>query len=140
MLRSARSRWSGARKYQYPEVHRLIVDAYMSQHATFATRAGRRSVVVHLVSLFLVLERGMNEAAVRRTLGRVYPDKRDVPSLAPTPLPGPLTIASVLAAANFEDHDRRGRAWALSVWTVWAAHHEWIQSLAKEALAHRRVP
>jgi uncharacterized protein DUF5946 len=127
-------------EYQYPEVHRLIVDAYMSQHATFATPAGRRSVVVHLVGLYLVLERGMKGEAVVRTLGQVFPDKRDVPSLVPKPLPGPMTIGSVHAAATFEDHDRRGRAWALSVWKAWAPHHEWIQSLAKEALARRRVP
>ena len=37
-------------EYQYPDVHRLIVDAYMSQHATFATPAGRRFVVVHSLS------------------------------------------------------------------------------------------
>ena len=132
--------WAVYGEYQYPEVHRLIVDAYMSQHATFATPAGRRSVVVQLVGLYLVLERGTNGAAVGRSLGQVPPDKRDVPSLAPKPPPGPLTIASVLAAADFEDHDRRGRAWALSVWTVWAPHHAWIQALAKEALARRRVP
>lgn len=51
-----------------------------------------------------------------------------------------MTVASVLAAANVEDHDRRGRGWALSVWTAWAPHYEWIQSLAKGALARRRVP
>jgi Family of unknown function (DUF5946) len=78
-------------EYQYPEVHRLIVDAYMSQHATFATPAARRSVGVHLVGLHLVLELGMRGAAVGRTLGQVFPAKRDVPSLAPKPLPGPMT-------------------------------------------------
>ena len=119
-------------EYQYPEVHRLIVDAYMSQHATFATPAARRSAVVHLIGLHLVLERGMKGAAVGRTLGQIFPDKRDVPALVPKPPPGPLTIASLVAAADLEDHDRRGRAWALSVWTEWGPHHARIRALAEE--------
>jgi hypothetical protein len=127
-------------EYQYPEVHRLIVDAYMSQHATFATPAARRSVVVHLVGLCLVLERGMKGAIVGRTLGQLFPDKRDVPPLVPKPPPGSLTIASLVAAANVEDHDRRGRAWALSVWTEWAPHHVRIRAFADEALTRRRTP
>ncbi|HEY0870323.1 MAG TPA: DUF5946 family protein, partial [Acidothermaceae bacterium] len=72
-------------EYRYPEVHQLIVDAYMSQHAAFETAAGRRSVAVHLVGLYLALERGMTGPAVGRTLGQVFPDKRDVASLAPKP-------------------------------------------------------
>jgi len=124
-------------EYQYPEVHRLIVDAYMSQHATFATPAARRSVVVHLIGLHLVFERGMRPDVIRRTLGPIFPDKRDVPALAPKPPPGPLTIAFVLAAKDFEEHDRRARAWALAVWTSWAPHHAWIRTVAAEVLARR---
>ena len=45
--------------YQYPEAHRLVVDAYMAQHPGFSTASGRRSVAVHLVALLCVLERGL---------------------------------------------------------------------------------
>ena len=38
-------------EYRYPPIHGTIVDAYMAQHAGFATPAGRRSVAVHLVGL-----------------------------------------------------------------------------------------
>jgi len=128
-------------EYRYPEVHRLIVDAYMSQHATFATPAARRSVVVHLVGLYLVLERGMKGPVVGRTLGQVFPDKRRAPpSLAPTPTHGALTVASLLEAVSAEDHDRRGRAWAQSVWTLWAREHARIRALATEALARTVGP
>jgi len=126
-------------EYQYPDVHRVIVDAYMTQHATFATPAARRSVCVHLVGLYLTFEQRMKGPIVGRTLGQVFPDKRDVPPLAPKPAPGPLTIASVLAAEGLDDHDRRARAWALSVWTAWAPHHARIESLAKAALARAGV-
>jgi hypothetical protein len=127
-------------EYRYPAVHQLIVDAYMSQHAAFATPAARRSVVVHLVGLHLAFERALQGAEIGRVLGQIFPDKRDLPALTPKPPPGPLTIASVLAAGNLEDHARRGRAWALSVWTGWAAHHAHIRSLAEQALARRDGP
>jgi hypothetical protein len=117
-----------------PKVHQLIVDAYMSQHATFETPAARRSVLIHLVGLCLALERGMNGAAVRQALGQVFPDKRDVTSLAPKPPAGSLTVASLRAAADREDHDRRGRAWAESVWNAWAPHHARIRALAAQAV------
>jgi hypothetical protein len=124
-------------EYQYPDVHRLIVDAYMTQHAVFTTPSARRSVVVHLVGLHLAFERGMKGPMVGRTMGQVFPDKRDPPALSPKPPPGPLTIASVLAARDVEDHDRRGRAWAQSVWTAWAPHHARIRAFADQALAGR---
>lgn len=124
-------------EYHYPEVHQLIVDAYMSQHATFGTPAARRSVVVHLVGLHLVFERGLQRPVIGRTLGPIFPDKRDVAALVPKPPPGPLTIASVAAASSLEEHDRRGRAWALAVWNSWAPHHELIRAVAAEALARR---
>jgi hypothetical protein len=126
-------------EYQYPDVHRPLVDAYMTQHAVFTTPAARRSVVVHLVGLCLVLERGLKGAVVGRAMGQVFPDKRDPPALSPKPPAGPLTIASVLEARNLADHDRRGRAWAQSVWTAWAPHHPRIRALADEALARRRA-
>ena len=74
-------------EYQYPEVHRLIVDAYMSQHATFATPAARRSVVVHLIGLHLVLERGMKGAAAGGRSDKSSPTsvtcRRSFPNLLP---------------------------------------------------------
>jgi phosphoglycolate phosphatase-like HAD superfamily hydrolase len=121
-------------EYEYPAVHRMIVDAYMTQHANFATPAGRRSVIVHLVGLHLVLERGMEGKAVGAVLDQLFPDKRDAPPLAPRPPAGPLTIAHLQAATDLEDHDRRGRAWAQSVWTMWAPHHHQVRALADAAI------
>lgn len=41
-----------ARRFGYPAVHRLVVDAYMAQHPGDGTdRRDRRSVFVHLVDL-----------------------------------------------------------------------------------------
>jgi hypothetical protein len=68
-------------EYRYPEVHRQIVDAYMAQHPSFATAAGRRSVAVHLVGLHLVFDRHLEGAVIRRAMGNIFPDKRDIAPL-----------------------------------------------------------
>ena len=58
--------------YRYPSVHRLTVDAYSVQHPGTPSRRAIQSVAVHLVSLYLVLERGFSSekatAGIRRAL------------------------------------------------------------------------
>jgi hypothetical protein len=124
-------------EFAYPSVHRLIVDAYMSQHPGFATPAGRRSVAVHLVGLCLVLERGVTGRAVGESLGRVFPDKRDIPPLGPVPWLGELTVASVRGAPDLPAHAQLARAWAESVWKAWTPFHPEIRSWADAASARR---
>jgi hypothetical protein len=126
-------------EFQYPDVHRLIVDAYMSQHPGFATPAGRRSVVVHLVGLLLVLERGAAGRAVGEIMGNVFPDKRDIAPLEPVPWLGELTVASLLDAPDLTAHSQRARRWAEAVWRAWAPFHEQIRAFADEAVASSRA-
>lgn len=122
-------------EFQYPDVHRLIVDAYMSQHPGFKTAAGRRSVAVHLVGLCLVLERGATGKSVGRALANVFPDKRDIAPLEPVPWLGELTIASLLDAPDLESHSARARAWATAVWRAWKPFHERVHAWADAATA-----
>ena len=117
---------------RYPAVHRLLVDAYMAQHPGYATPAGRRSVVVHLVGLYLTLERGLDDANVRRAMAAVFPDKRDVAPLAPVPPLGEVTVASMLDAADLDAHDARARTWARAVWRAWAPFHAQIRAQADD--------
>ena len=119
--------------YQYPDVHRLIVDAYMAQHPNFGTASGRRSVAVHLVGLFCMLEEGLSAKETGRTMGGVFPDKRDTPALEPIPWLGEVTIASVHAAANIDEHRDRARLLASSVWRAWKPHHSQIRQLRDAA-------
>jgi hypothetical protein len=122
-------------EFQYPAVHRSIVDAYMAQHPGYATPAGRRSVAVHLVGLCLVVERGLDEAAVRRIMAAVFPGKPDIAPLAPVPPLGELTVASVLDAPDLEAHTARARAWAEAVWRAWAPFHPRVRAWADDAQA-----
>ena len=124
-------------EYRYPDVHRLIVDAYMAQHPGFATAAGRRSVVVHLVGLYLVLAKGFPSQDIGPVLGLVFRDKRDAAPLTPVPFLGERTIADVQAARDLAEHARAGRAWADAVWRAWSPHHPTIIAFADAALARR---
>jgi len=126
-------------EFQYPDAHRLIVDAYMSQHPGFGTPAGRRSVAVHLVGLLLVLERGATGKGVGDILARVFPDKRDIAPLEPVPWLGEITVASMLDAPDLASHSRRARLWAEAVWRAWAPVHERIRSWADEAATLSRA-
>jgi uncharacterized protein DUF5946 len=121
-------------EYRYPDVHRLIVDAYMAQHPGYATPAGRRSVAVHLVALCCTFEEGMANKDVLRVLSAgVFPDKRDTPALEPVPPPGPITIAHVHAATSLEEHVARARGFARAVWEAWTPHHPRIRALRPAA-------
>jgi len=122
-------------EYDYPDVHRSIVDAYMAQHPSFGTPAGRRSVAVHLVGLYCTFEERMSVKSVVRTLAGVFPDKRDVSPFVPIPPLREVTIASVHAAADKIEHGQLAMAWARAVWQAWAPHHSRVRELY---LARRR--
>jgi hypothetical protein len=126
-------------EYRYPDVHRLIVDTYMAQHPGFATAAGRRSVVVHLVGLYLVLEKGFTSQSIGPVLGLVFRDKPDAAPLAPVPFFGERTVADVQRAPDLAEHARAARAWADSVWRAWSPHHPTVIAFADAALARRRA-
>ena len=122
-------------EYDYPDVHRSIVDAYMAQHPRFSTPAGRRSVAVHLVGLYCTFEEQLSVKAAIRILAGVFPDKRDVPPFAPVPRLGGITIESVHAATNKVEHSELAMTWARTVWQAWSPHHSRVRELY---LARRR--
>jgi uncharacterized protein DUF5946 len=125
-----------------PIRHRLTVDAYMAQHPNFATPSGRRSVLTHLVGLHAALELELAPQAIGKLLGSVFPDKsdRDVPALEPVPDLTAITAEHVVSATSAEDHERRNRAWATSVWRAWERHHPTVRALAEQASLRSRRP
>jgi len=117
-----------------PRRHRLTVDAYMAQHPGFSSAGGRRSVLVHLVGLFLTLERGAAPSEAGPILGLVFPDKRAAPpEVTPIPALAGLNVAQVLEA-NPEEQEKRVEAWARFVWGAWQPHHALVVGLAEAAL------
>jgi hypothetical protein len=57
-------------EYNYPPVHRLVVDAYAVQHPGKQIRQAIQSVAVHLIGLYLSLEKGMDAKQVTQAIGR----------------------------------------------------------------------
>jgi hypothetical protein len=126
-----------AREYSDPALlgcHQLTVDAYSVQHPSKPDRRMTQSVVLHLLTLCLFLERGADPrhgpALHKRLVGRGSWFWLDPPR--PN---GTLNVSHVRQAKSPEEHVDRVWTWAADVWQAWAAHHETIHLWLDEALA-----
>jgi hypothetical protein len=127
-----------AREYSEPAymtMHRTTVDAYAAQHPGSAEPRSIQSVNVHLVGLYLVLERRLQPDFVRSVIGGLTKQKSDLCWLPPAATLGSINVMDVLEAGSPADHENAVRAWGHSVWTAWATHRETIVALAAKALA-----
>ena len=112
----------------FEQVHQLTVDSYAVQHA--GGQHPDKSVCIHLVGLYLVLERGVAPVKVPPLLQRLAsranwshldsPDER-----------ASLTVHDLALADSHEMHALRVRAWAADVWRTWSVHHDVARELAK---------
>ena len=122
-------------EYRYPQpTHRLTVDAYAVQHPGEPSPQATQSVHVHLVGLHLVLERGVEGAAVTRALRAVVRRSAGLAWLVPPDPNGRMTVLDVARALDLEEHARLVRDWATDVWEAWAAYHAAVARLAAECL------
>jgi hypothetical protein len=117
--------------FNYPPVHRLVVDAYAVQHPGKPMRQAIQSVVVHLIGLYLSLEKGMGAKQVTQAIGRATRFSDQFLWLAPPGNLGSITVADVVKTKTLEEYDRLGRAWARSAWEAWAGHHAQIRKWAQ---------
>ena len=107
----------------YGQVHQLTVDAYAVQHA--GGNHPDKSVGIHLVGLYLMLERDTSPPMVpghHKQLARsvdAWPhfSAPDVPDDVPT-------VFDVALADGVDEHVERSRAWAETVWRAWSPHHD----------------
>jgi hypothetical protein len=125
-----------AREYSdaaFRSMHRLTVDSYAVQHPGRPTAQSIQSVCVHLMSLCMVIEQGVDLAQATRALGRAVRPKGRFVWLTPPRSAGGITVVDVAAAATAAAHVDRVRAWAESAWSAWAEHHDAVRSwLAKQ--------
>jgi hypothetical protein len=126
-----------AREYNdasYRRVHQLTVDTYAVQHPGVSERRAIQSVAVHLMTLCLVLEDGVDPregpALHKRFVKRPFFDW-----LEPPRPNGRLTIADVLEARTAPDHERKVGEWARDVWAAWAPHHATVRAWLDRAFA-----
>jgi len=113
--------------------HRFTVDAYTAQHPGVAGRRSAQSVHVHLVALHLVLERELDEGAVRKAMAGLA-DGREFGWLEPPELRTRTGVEAAIAAAGTDRYGETVRAWALEVWQAWSPHHPAIRREAQAAL------
>lgn len=125
-----------AREYADPRhfaIHRLTVDAYAVQHPGVPSRKSIQSVGVHLVRLCLFLEHGLSPQRANDAMLAAAKHKAHYQWLEPPAFLGPLTVADVEQAAEFEMHQSAVRAWASQMWSVWSPHHATVRAWANRA-------
>jgi len=108
----------------------------MVQHPGVPERRAIQSVGVHLVGLYLVLERGLPPADLSATLQRLLARPPAWRWLDPPAPNGSLTMGS-LEIATGEPGDAAAKAieaYVRGVWAAWAPHHDrvavWAQAAA----------
>ena len=107
-------------------LRRLVIDTYMVQHPGVPERRAIQSVGVHLVALYLVLERGLPPDDVSATLQRVLARPPAWRWLDPPVPNGTLAMGDLAAAVSLPAPALREaiEGYVRGVWGSWAAHHD----------------
>lgn len=125
-----------AREYgdnRFHGVHRLTVDAYAVQHPGKPSRQSIRSVGIHLVRLYLLLERGLAPDQASDAMRGAVKHKTQYHWLEPPRSLGALTVAAVEAAVSVDAHQSAVQAWAEQMWAVWSPYHSYVRTWASVA-------
>ena len=128
-----------AREYSDPtllEVHRLSVDAYAVQHPGKPSAQSVQSVGLHLVRLFLLLEGGLPAEEANAAMLELGRHKQWFSWLEPPPSRGALTVASVVAKTDPDEHKAAVQAWAHSALSAWSVHRPTVEAWAALARGH----
>jgi hypothetical protein len=124
-----------AREYNdpaYMTVHRMTVDAYCAQHPGKPERRTIQSINVHLVGLFLTVERDTPGDFARSVIGSLIENYSDRFRWLNAPLSlGEITVQDILVAKDACSHQTLTRQWAASVWQAWSQFHVHIRTLAE---------
>ena len=113
--------------FLFGQVHQLTVDTYSSQHA--GGPHPDKSVAVHLLGLFLVLERDIRPTSVPPLLQRLVAGIQTWPHFPPPATVGPMTIFDVALCESAEEHMKAVREWSRIVWECWSEHHAELSKL-----------
>jgi len=122
-------------EYQYPGVHRLTVDAYAVQHPGAPSRRSIQSVASHLISLYCVVELGLQAPEANRALQRAARSRSLFIWLTPPVSRGVVTIVDVARAKDLAEHEQWVRLWATCVWQAWSPQHATVKGWAQQCLS-----
>jgi hypothetical protein len=122
-------------EYGYPEtIHRLTVDTYAIQHPGKPSRQSIQSVNTHLISLYLMLEKGQEGKEATLAIGRVLKYADEFVWLEPPVTNGKMTVLDVIRAKDFSQHQELVHKWARDVWNAWSAYHHIVRQLVSRCL------
>jgi hypothetical protein len=113
-------------------LHQLTVDAYAAQHV--GPQVPAVGVAFALIGLHLALDEGWTGAAVRAAHQHLAAHPSGWPRFSAPRTPGWLTVADVAGSPSPEEHARRARSWAASVWQAWSADHQRVREWANDSL------
>lgn len=119
-------------------LRQYVVDTYACQHPLGTTRRGVQTTALCLMTLDLVLERGL-DAALGSTLHQEMMRKRPdfFVTLAAPDLRTALTYRHLSGAPIRQAQGGRAREWAQSVWDAWTEHHAQVRQWNQLLVPHR---
>ena len=84
----------------------------------------------HLIRLYLMLERDLRPEKANSAMQWATRRKQNFTWLESPASTGDLTVLYVCEARCPDEHCRRVREWARSVWEAWSDHHEVVRRWA----------
>jgi hypothetical protein len=129
--------------FGYPPPYRHMVDAYAVQHPPHAEvqkvldisdrfiAASKQSVIVHLIGLYLMLEKKVSPLEVSAVIDKILNSKVALENIELT-LPeslGDITVQDVARATTRDAHMRLVLEWSKSAWQAWQKDQAKIRAL-----------
>lgn len=91
------------------------------------SRQSIQSVNTHLISLYLIFEKGLEGTEATQAIGKVLEYASEFVWLEP-PIPnGQMTVLDVVKARDFSEHQKLVDKWARDVWNAWSAYHHIVR-------------
>ena len=128
--------------FGYPDVHRLVVDAYAVQHpqnfelqkklgiTKRFVEASIQSVAIHLIALYFALEEDQPLADIRHLMNQIIAVGAEFHPLEVPKSLGNLTILDAPGMQDFTAYEKFAWDWGETTWEAWAHAHgqvkEWI--------------
>jgi hypothetical protein len=102
--------------------HRWTVDAYAAQHPGKPDSRATSSVYLHLMALYLLIEKNKTSAEATRAMQMVTRVQKAQMTWLPIPQNlGAITVIDFIQATTPYAHDSLVKQWAQSVWRAWSA-------------------
>lgn len=121
--------------YRYGRIHRLTVDSYALQHPG-RYMLSSKSFAAHLTGMCAAME-DEHAYSTNQVVQKWLSTNPQIEKPAHLPEQrGHVTITHIHSAQDADEHIKRVRGWAQSVWIAWAEHHDLARLLINKAQAH----